>query len=115
MRPPESCAEHHILALVGRRSPVFVLAATEPRRHRAPGCTDLPGRSMTTVAPSDTFSIGGGPPPPPPRERPGPPPPPRRLGGAPPPPPPAGGLPPAGGARGPLLHTPAPPPAPPGG
>src|SRR3954454_9548568 len=30
-----------------------------PRRHRAPGCTDLPGRSMTTVAPSDTFSIGG--------------------------------------------------------
>src|SRR3954465_14710436 len=30
-----------------------------PRRHRAPGCTDLPGRSMTTVAPGDTFSIGG--------------------------------------------------------
>src|SRR3954469_16664393 len=30
-----------------------------PRRHRAPGCTDLPGRSMTTVAPSDTFVLGG--------------------------------------------------------
>src|SRR4051812_49995843 len=87
MRPPESCAEHHILALVGRRSPVFVLPATEPRRHRAPGCTDLPGRSMTTVAPSDTFSIGGGPARPPPRHGARPLPPPRGSGAAPPPPP----------------------------
>src|SRR4051794_41954435 len=108
MRPPKSCAERHILALVGRRSPVFVLAATEPRRHRAPGCTDLPGRSMTTVAPSDTFSIGGGPPPPPPRDGPGALPRPPRPGGAPRPPPAGGAAPPGGRRGGGLLRTPPP-------
>src|SRR4051812_50174499 len=112
MRPPESCAEHHILALVGRRSPVFVLAATEPRRHRAPGCTDLPGRSMTTVAPSDTFSIGGDPPLPPPRDGARRPPRPPPRGGAPPPPPPGRGVPPAVGRGGGLHCTPPPPPPP---